>query len=681
MLFFKKTEQKPRSFFPSFGQWAQFFKILKPKERFIFLFLLTVFLTSTTYSCLSFYYKNTEIVPASYGTLKYGIIGQPQFINPLYAQSSEIDKTILELVFSGLMKYDENGKPTPDLIKDYKFIENGKIFEFTIKDNVKWHDGEPLTIDDVIFTIELIQNPSYLSPLYSNWTSVEAIKTADNKGIIRLNQPYSNLLDNLAALKIMPKHIWKDMPVQSIFKNEKLNIISPIGSGPFKADNIIQNKDGKIRILTLKANKDYFDKKPHIQYFQIYFLTEKKEDNKTSSGVARKELTDLLRNGLLDGGMIDNSITYDEKKFDKTKKYNIKNTDYFAIFLNTQTKLFSNAKIRQAINLITDKEEIMAKSINGQGYVINSPILSEFYNDTQTTQVRDIEKAKELLTEEGFVQKNGSIAKTIKKSGGFELKKNLESGDSGAEVKKLQECLARDKEVYPDGTINGNFGENTKKAVIAFQEKYADEILKPADLKEGTGKVMGVTLKKLNEICFADSEEETKLSIILKTVKNPSLEIAANEIKKQWETIGISVDVQVLDTNDIKKAIVKKDYDAILFGERLFSSPDLLPYWHSSQIFDPGWNLSAFQNEDLDKALEKARRTSDDQQEERAESLAEIEKILTEESPAIFLYSNDYQYLLNKNLAGLTTKKAIDQTRVFDNISNWYLKEERVWKK
>ena len=60
MLFFKKTEQKPRSFFPSFGQWAQFFKILKPKERFIFLFLLTVFLTSTTYSCLSFYYKNTE---------------------------------------------------------------------------------------------------------------------------------------------------------------------------------------------------------------------------------------------------------------------------------------------------------------------------------------------------------------------------------------------------------------------------------------------------------------------------------------------------------------------------------------------------------------------------------------------------------------------------------------------
>lgn len=680
MLFFKKPEQKKRHFFPSFSQWSQFLKVLKPKEKFLFFFLLITFLLSATYSSLDFYYKNTELVPAEYGTMRYGMIGQPQFINPLYAPSSEIDKAILELMFSGLMKYDDEGKTIPDLIDEYKFIENGKIMEFSLKENIKWHDGMPLTINDVIFTLELVQNPSYLSPLYNSWTNVEMIKTADNKGIIRLNQPYGNLLDNLASLKIMPEHIWKEMPVQSIFKNEKFNIITPIGSGPYKAGNIIKNQDGKIRIMTLISNKDYFGKKPYLNEFQIYFLTEKRDENKEPSGIAKKELLNLLQKGSIDGAIIDSNSSYDKNSFTHTTEYNIKNPEYFALFLNTQTKLFSNKNIRKAVDLAINKETIISKAVKGQGYVVNSPTLSEFYQNKETEHLQGIDKAISLLEEEGFQEKDGIRVKTLKKAGGFELKSTLQSGSSGAEVKKLQECLAKDKEIYPDGTINGNFGDNTKKAVIAFQEKYASEILEPAGITEGTGKVMGATLKKLNELCFADSEDQTRLSITLKTLKNPGLEAAAQEIKDQLSKIGFEIEINALDANDIKKVIIKKEYDSILFGERLFSTPDLLPYWHSSQTHDPGWNVSNYQNKDLDKALEKARKIPDPSDEERIKLIEEIEKIITEDSPAIFLYSTDYRYLFSKELSGLTVKKAIDQTKIFDNVPNWYLKEKRVWK-
>lgn len=683
MLFFKKTKQEHSRYLPSFSQWSQFLKILTTKEKVIFFFLIIAFTTSLTYSVFNFYYQNTEIVPANYETLRYGIIGQPQFINPLYAQSSETDKSLLELMFSGLMKYDKSGNPVPDLIKDYNFTDEGKTFEFSLKDNIKWHDGQPLTIDDVIFTIELIQDPSYLSPLYPNWSNIEAIKMSENKGIFKLKQPYNNFIDNLSNLKIMPKHVWSDMSAQTIFKSERLNIISPIGSGPYKAKSINQNKDGKIRIISLEANKNYYEKKSYIQNIEIFFLSEKKDpktNNATTS--SKKELLNLLKIGALDGGFVDNGVEYNEKEFANSKKYNIKNTDYFAIFFNTQNDLLSNKKIRQALNLATNKQELLSNS-KTQGYIINSPILSEFYNfpAAENTPTFDLEKAKKILSEEGFIETNGILSKTTKKTSGFELKHNLEMGDSGAEVKKLQECLAKDKDIYPDGTANGNFGNGTKEAVIAFQEKYADEILKPSELNKGTGKVMGATLKKLNTLCFTIPEEQSKTSITIKTIKNTTLENTAETIKEQWKKIGIDVKIEALDSSDIKKTIIKKDYDAILFGERFSSSPDLLPYWHSSQIFDPGWNLSVYQNKDLDKILEKSRLYSNGFDNERIKLLSAAEKILIEETPAIFLYSTDYIYILNNKIKGFSIEKSLDQSKIFNDMPNWYISEKRIWKK
>lgn len=672
MLFLKKPEQRQK-FLPSFNQWSQFFKVLTTKEKILFLTLIVSFVLSLTYSLSNFYYQNTELVPAYDGDMDYAIIGQPQFINPLYAQSSETDKTLMELVFSGLMKYDTEGNPVPDLINEYKFIENGKVLEFTLKKDIKWHDGNPLTIDDVIFTIELVQDPSYLSPLYANWSNVEVIKTADDKGIIKLNQPYSNLLDHLANLKIMPKHIWSDMPVQSIFKNEKLNITSPIGSGPYKMKNVIQDKDGRVRMMSLQANKEYYGKKAYIKDLDIFFLSENKE-NKNS---AKAEIARLLKSGAIDGAMIDNNIDYSSNR---TNRYNIKNTDYFAVFLNTQAKILSNKEIRRALDLATDKQEVIDKAIKGQGYIINSPTLSEYYQDTKTEHRYDIEESKKILKDLGYEEKDGIMKKVITKANTTQIKSTLEVGDNGAEVKKLQECLAKDKDIYPDGTINGNFGNETKKAVIAFQEKYAEDILKPAGLDKGTGKVAGSTIKKINELCFADSEESTELSITLKVLKTPSLETAANTIKDQWSRIGIRVDVVAQDANEIKKSALKKDYDAIILGEKLYSSPELLTYWHSSQIIDPGWNLSVYQNDDLDTLLEK-NRTIIENDDNKKETLSEIEKLISENVPAIYLYSSDYPYAFSKDLKGFSLKKSVDQTKIFDSVTDWYTKEERIWKK
>ena len=85
-------------------------------------------------------------------------VGQPSFINPIYSGISDIDQDLVELIFSGLLKYDENAKIVPDLAESYEIKDNGKIYEVYLKKNLFWSDGKPLTADDVIFTIKTIQN-------------------------------------------------------------------------------------------------------------------------------------------------------------------------------------------------------------------------------------------------------------------------------------------------------------------------------------------------------------------------------------------------------------------------------------------------------------------------------------------------------------------------------------------
>jgi len=162
--------------------------------------------------------------------------------------------------------------------------------------------------------------------------------------------------------------------------------------------------------------------------------------------------------------------------------------------------------------------------------------------------------------------------------------------------------------------------------VILFQEKYKDDILTPSDLEKGTGKVGAATIKKLNEVCFTVPDEEISLSFTIITTNSPSLLKTAQNIKEQWEKIGIKVDIKELDSSEIKKTIRDRDYTILLFGEKLGGIPDPLPFWHSSQIVDPGLNIAVYENTDADQFLEKARTYADPGAEEKKKSSGKLSK-------------------------------------------------------
>ncbi len=655
---------------PNFKQWLQFFGVLNFKEKILFFSLLTVLAFSFSFVFSGFLQKNTAILPKEGGGAREGVLGQPQFINPLYAYSSEVDREITELVFSSLFTYDSQGNIVPDLINDYRVGDSGKSIEFSIKENAKWHDNQPLTIDDIIFTLNLIQDPNYLSPLRANFQGVETEKMSDFKALIRLKQPYAGFFDNLTNLKILPKHVWKDVPASQIMANTKLNLFSPIGSGPYVVKNVEQSKDKNIKSLSLEINKKYYGEKPYLKKFEFVFFN-KKED-----------LVNALKKGAVDMGLLETAGEYDLGQFKSSNLYLIKTPNYFGLFYNNAKKPLNDEETRKALDLALDKEEILDKTIAKQGEIVNSPILPSFYgfNEPKNPLAYSQEEAKKILESQGFEKKNGIMVKTIKKTSGFEFKQVLQTGSNNAEVKKLQECLAQNPEIY-QGEISGYFGEQTKAAVILFQEKYKEDVLTPSGLEKGSGKVGAATIKKLNEVCFKVPDEELALSFTIKTTGSPSLLKAAQNIKEQWEKIGVRVEIKELDTLEIKKTIRDRDFEILLFGEKLGGIPDPLPFWHSSQIIDPGLNISMYENEKADGLLAKARTYSDFQSADRKKTLEDFQNILVEDCPATFLYSSYSAYIINKNIKGVELDKISDLSKRFIDIKNWYINQTRIWKK
>ncbi|MFA5232308.1 MAG: ABC transporter substrate-binding protein [Candidatus Paceibacterota bacterium] len=655
---------------PSFKQWLQFLKVLNFKEKMLFFSLLAVFVFSLSFVFSGFLQKNTVIVPSEGGEAKEGVLGQPQFINPLYAYSSEVDREITELVFSSLFTYDSQGNIVPDLIEDYRITDSGKSIEFSIRENAKWHDNQPLTVDDVIFTLNLVQDPNYLSPLRANFQGVETEKMSDFKALIRLKQAYAGFFESLTNLKILPKHIWQNIPASQIMANTQLNLLSPVGSGPYVVKNVEQSKDKTIKSISLEINKKYYGEKPHLKKFKFVFFN-KKED-----------LVNALKKGAVDLGLLETAGEYDLSQFKSSNVYLVKTPNYFSLFYNNAKKPLDNEEIRKALDMALNKEEILDKAVAKNGEVVNSPILPSFYgfNEPASPLEYNQEEAKNILQGQGFEERDGTMVKIIKKTSGFEFKQVLQAGSNNAEVGKLQECLAQDPEIY-QGEISGYFGEQTKAAVILFQEKYKEDILAPSGLEKGTGKVGGATIKKLNEVCFTVPDEELTLAFTIKTTGSPSLLKAAQDIKEQWEKIGVKVEIKKLDTLEIKKTIRDRDFDILLFGEKLGGIPDPLPFWHSSQIIDPGLNISMYENEEADGLLTKARTYSDFQSEDRKKALEDFQNILIENCPATFLYSSYSAYVINKDIKGVELDKISDLSKRFVDIKNWYINQKRIWKK
>ena len=269
MLSFKKVFSVPGGQWPKWKQWCRLPKILPFRERWIMRGLFTLILISSVVLLINLYVNKTQILPQIGGDYKEGILGQPRFINPILSQTNDADRDLSQLVYSSLFKYNGQGNLIPDLIEEYSIEEDNLIYNLTLKKDVLWHDGEPLTANDVIFTIKTIQDPEYKSPLKNNWQSVQVEKIDEFSIRIKLNNVYAPFLHNL-TVGILPKHLWAGISATN-FPLAQYNL-KPIGSGPYQFKEFKKNDDGQVKSMEFIRNENYYlGDGPYIKNISILF--------------------------------------------------------------------------------------------------------------------------------------------------------------------------------------------------------------------------------------------------------------------------------------------------------------------------------------------------------------------------------------------------------------------------
>jgi len=159
-----------------------------------------------------------------------GILGQPAAVNPLAART-QADRDVVGLAFSGLLRTEPDGTPVPDLAERWTVDETGSLYTVRLRSDARWHDGEPVTVDDVAFTVRTIQDPAYTGPAAGSWEGVTVSIVDDQTVSFRLATPIAGFVQALTQ-PLAPAHLLADASVADLFEHPFGH--QPVGSGPYR---------------------------------------------------------------------------------------------------------------------------------------------------------------------------------------------------------------------------------------------------------------------------------------------------------------------------------------------------------------------------------------------------------------------------------------------------------------
>lgn len=374
------------------------FDSLPPRLKALFVVLFIFFVGSLGVLVWRLNQNFIVTVPTEGGSLTEGVIGPARFVNPLLAVS-DADRDLTSLVYSGLVRVGPKGNFIPDLAKSYEVSEDKLTYTFHLKDNLRFHDGAPLTADDVRFTIEKAMDPAVKSAKRANWNGVSIEQPGPKTIQLTLKKPYPAFLEN-ATLGVLPSHLWQNTSAESFPLHEQN--LEAIGSGPYKLSKITKDSNGIPTAYELKAFSDFALGKPRLEKITIGFY--KNEE----------ELVEAYKNGQIDSlGSLSPALV---KELEESGQRVVKSTlpRVFAVFFNqNHNPVFLDATVRKALNLAVPRQEIVENIFHGYAEPLEGIFTSTNDEPTKT----DLVAAKKMLTDAGWkLNDQGVMQKTTKAS-------------------------------------------------------------------------------------------------------------------------------------------------------------------------------------------------------------------------------------------------------------------------
>lgn len=335
------------------------------------------------------------VEPASGGIYTEALIGSFGRLNPLFDLNNPADRDVDRLLFSGLIRFDSRGVPQADLAESWGVSADGMIYNITIRAGAVWHDGTPVTSDDVIFTLDLLRSQfsAYSDDVRAMWDVVTITRINDKNIKFVLPEPFVPFLDYL-TFGVLPKHLLETVPADQL-ASAGFNL-APVGSGPYQFDKLIV-ENGQVAGVMLTRAKKYYGATPFID--QIVF---RYYPDSASALEAYREgqvlgisqvATDILPRALAEPNL---------------SLYSSRMPQLTMVLFNLQDKdkpFLQDKTIRRALLMALNRQWMVNSYLEGQAVLADSPLLPDtwaYYSNMEHVAF-DPDAAENLLKNAGYV--------------------------------------------------------------------------------------------------------------------------------------------------------------------------------------------------------------------------------------------------------------------------------------
>lgn len=371
-----------------------------------------------------FWYQHSyrTVANATSGTYAEAVLGPVDTLNPIFAKSSA-EEAAGELLFSRLITYDKSGRLNYDLAESMTTSTDGKVYTIKIRPNAQWSDGTFVRARDVVFTVNLLKNPATRSTI-TGWDTVVAKEIDPLTVAFELPAVYAAFPHALRFLPILPQHILRDVEPSAL--REHVFSSKPVGSGPF-ALRLLQEVDmvNSRKIIHLEKNQAYFKGIAKLDRVQLHVY---KDVDAIKRALATSEV-----NAATD-------LTVTDSKSNIGERYEVErrpiNSGVYAL-MNTTSPILQDKKVRQAIQIGTNPEEVR-NALSDDLLALYLPFIdNQVHGNIPTAPVYDVIKAGKLLDEAGWVVQGSSRMKD-----GQQLKLNVVTTKNN-DFEKALEVLAK----------------------------------------------------------------------------------------------------------------------------------------------------------------------------------------------------------------------------------------------
>jgi peptide/nickel transport system substrate-binding protein len=362
--------------------------------------------------------EKTSIVPTEGGQYVEGVVGSPQYLEPILA-ATDIDDDVVRLAFAGLTQLDRDGTVVPDLAT-FTTSADGKVWTFIIRDDAKWHDGQRVTAADVVYTVTLVQDKAYVGPYSDAFRGVRAEALSERVVRFTLPDAFGAFAAN-TTLPLMPAHAligvgYNELPRSSFNRR-------PIGAGPFRVI------EADSRQVTLARNDDYYKVRPDRQRPWLDKIVLR------SYPSASDALTALSRGEIEGVGGLSTADAERARTFKNVNLYSFPTSDYTALFLNVRPEksTFRDRVVRQAIAAAIDRGRVLDVAVDGRGRVADElvPPTSWAYVKDVKRYERNIEDVRKALDAAGWTDHDND---GIRDKDGVKLQFTISTSDEPSRI-------------------------------------------------------------------------------------------------------------------------------------------------------------------------------------------------------------------------------------------------------